>query len=80
MKKSKQTQATDQDSAFKEYEIQLAIESEYKTYLSYYVEEGSLDPDEAQEIVDKKDWDRVENLMSYGEYLTNLAEEEGVDL
>lgn len=80
MKKPKQTQATDQDSSFKEYEIQLAIESEYKTYLSYCVEEGNLDPDEAQEIVDKKDWDRVEYLMSYGDYLVNLAEEEGVDL
>lgn len=76
MKKSKQTQATVQDSAFKEYEIQLAIENEYKTYLSYCVEEGSLDPDEAQEIVDKKDWDRVEYLMSYGDY---LAQEESDD-
>ncbi len=76
MKRSKQTQATDQDSAFKEYEIQLAIESEYKTYLSYCVEEGSLDPDEAQEIVDKKDWDRVEYMMSYEDRLAELAEDE----
>lgn len=77
MKKSKPTKATDQDSAFKEYEIQLAVENEYKTYLSYCVEEGILHPDEAQGIVDRKDWDRVEYMMSYGAYLANLVKEGG---
>lgn len=32
--KYKETQATDGEPAFKEYEIQLAIENEYKTYLT----------------------------------------------
>lgn len=77
MKKSKQTQATDQDSEYKEYELQLAIENEYKTYLSYCVGEGCLDPDVAQEIVDKKDWERVEYMMSQGDYLEELVEDGG---
>jgi hypothetical protein len=70
MKKYEKAQPIDGDSAHEEYEIQLAIENEYKTYLSYCVEEGSLDPDDAQEIIDKKDWDKVEYMMSYGDYLS----------
>lgn len=80
MKKCRETKTTTKNSAYKQYEKQLAVENGYKTYLSYCVKEGCLDPEEANEILEKKDWGRVEYMMSYGDYVADLAKAERGDV
>ena len=76
MKNCNQILPTADKSAYEEYKKQLTIEEEYKRYLSYCVKEGCLDPEDANEIVQKKDWERVEYMMSYGDYLADYAKDE----
>ena len=76
MKNCNQTLPTPDKSTYKDYEKHLAEEKGYKTYLGYCVKEGYLEPDEAQEITEKRDWERVEYMMSYGDYLADYAKDE----
>ena len=76
MKKYNKTCPMANDLAYKEYENYLAEEKGYKTYLGYCVKEGYLEPDEAEEIANKKDWEKVEYMMSYGDYLADYAKNE----
>ena len=76
MKKYKQPQPRGEASSYQEYEKQIAIEKQYRAYLGYCVKEGCLDPEEAKDLVDKKDWERVEYMMDYGDYLADSAKDE----
>ena len=54
---------------YKEWqEFQKEVE-EYKDYLSYAVKEGYLDADEAEEIINKGQWERVKYMMNIADYL-----------
>jgi hypothetical protein len=42
---------------------------EYKEYLQYSVKEGYIDADEAEEIINKGEWERVKYMMDMSDYL-----------
>jgi hypothetical protein len=44
---------------------------EYIDYLGYAVEEGYVDEDIAKEIIDNKEWEKVEEMMFKAEELAN---------
>jgi hypothetical protein len=79
MKRYNERQETKNRSGYGEYEGRLVLENGYKAYLGYCVKEGCLDPEEAQDIAERKDWKRVEYMMSYGEYLAESIKDEGGD-
>jgi len=46
---------------------------EFIFYIGFSVKEGYMEPEEAKEILDKKDWKKVEYLMDQGDYYANEA-------
>ena len=43
---------------------------ECKDYLNYSVKHGFMDEDMAQEMIDKKDWKAIYDLIDQGDFLT----------
>ena len=47
---------------------------ECKDYLNYSVKHGFMDEDMAQEMIDKKDWKAIYDLIDQGDFLANQKE------
>jgi hypothetical protein len=76
MKKFESTLPKVDKSAYETHEQKIVMDKQFRAYLDYCVKEGCLEPDEAEQIVENKDWERVEYMMDYGDYLANSAEDE----
>jgi len=44
---------------------------ECKAYLGYCVKNGGIGEDVVQDLIDRKDWSEVYDMMEYGEYLAD---------
>ena len=51
-------------------------EKEYKNFLGCCVKNGSLDVEEAEDIIEKKDWKKVQVMMDYADYYWDMAKEQ----